>query len=98
MFNSSISSFIDSGIAEMSFQSADHFLKAHAKYKNFVDNKLLECVLDIDGQKHFDTVFSIIRQNQKNGYIYVPRVHIAVNNERIMELSGIISFYYYTNF
>lgn len=72
----------------MTFQSAENFLKAHATYKNLANLKLLECALDIDGRKHFDAVMSINKQDQKNGYVLIPKLYLAVNNERITELAG----------
>lgn len=88
MFNASISSFPGSGAAVLAYQSSNNYLKAQVTYKNQPDHKFMECLLDIDGQKHFDAVLSLSKQEQKNGFILVPRLYVAVNNERITELAG----------
>ncbi|XP_077295548.1 apolipoprotein lipid transfer particle [Arctopsyche grandis] len=90
--DSSVTYSKEFGTAVMTFQSADNFLKAHATYKNLANLKLLECALDIDGQKHFDAVMSINKQDQKNGYVLIPKLYLAVNNDRITELAGTLKF------
>lgn len=99
-FDSSITYSEEYGSAIMTFQSVENFLKAHATYKNSPSLKLLECALDVDGQKHFDAVMSVTRREVKNGYILIPKVYLAVNNERITELAGkyIYKLYYTENY
>lgn len=72
----------------MLIKSSDGALMARAKYKNTEDETLLELTLDINNQKHFDASFSINREPSPNGFKYLPRVYLGVNNERVVDLQG----------
>jgi hypothetical protein len=44
--------------------------------------------LDVDGKKHFDAELGLKIKDIKYGHIYQPRLYLAINSERIAELSG----------
>jgi hypothetical protein len=58
------------------------------KYKNAENEKYIQFGLDIDGKKHFDAELGLKVKDVKYGHIYQPKLYLAINNERIAELSG----------
>jgi hypothetical protein len=44
--------------------------------------------MNIDGKKHFDAELGLKVKDVKYGHIYQPKLYLAINNERIAELSG----------
>jgi hypothetical protein len=58
------------------------------KYKNTENEKYIQFGLNIDGKKHFDAELGLKIKDVKYGHIYHPKLYLAINNERIAELSG----------
>lgn len=52
--------------------------------------KYLELSLDINGQKHMVAQVGLRSGVIKNGFIYYPRLYLAVNSERVVQLSGTV--------
>lgn len=50
--------------------------------------KYLDFSLDINGKKHMVAQIGLRSRPIKNGFIYFPRLYLAVSSERIVELSG----------
>lgn len=46
--------------------------------------------LDVNGTKHLDASIGYTRKKSNHGHIYSPRLYLAINGERITELSGSI--------
>ncbi|XP_069692884.1 uncharacterized protein Apoltp isoform X2 [Periplaneta americana] len=68
-------------------QSNSSRFQAHGKYKNTEKEKYIQFGLNIDGKKHFDAELGLKIKDVKYGHIYQPRLYLAINNERIAELS-----------
>jgi hypothetical protein len=57
-------------------------------YKNTENEKYIQAGLYIDGKKHFDAELGLKLKDVKYGHIYQPRLYLAINSERIAELTG----------
>lgn len=57
-------------------------------YKNTENEKYIQVGLYIDGKKHFDAELGLKQKDVKYGHIYQPRLYLAINSERIAELTG----------
>lgn len=60
------------------------------KYKYTPTEKYLDVSLDVNGQKKFIAQIGLRRRDVNNGYVYQPKLYVAVNGERIVELSGAV--------
>jgi hypothetical protein len=58
------------------------------KYKNTENEKYIQVGLNIDGKKHFDAELGLKIKDVRYGHIYQPRLYLAINSERIAELTG----------
>jgi hypothetical protein len=58
------------------------------KYKNTENDKYIQVGLNIDGKKHFDAELGLKIKDVRYGHIYQPRLYLAINSERIAELTG----------
>jgi len=57
-------------------------------YKNTENEKYIQVSLYIDGKKHFDAELGLKLKDVRYGHIYQPRLYLAINSERIAEMSG----------
>jgi hypothetical protein len=57
-------------------------------YKNTENEKYIQASLYIDGKKHFDAELGLKLKDVKYGRSYHPRLYLAINSERIAELTG----------
>lgn len=69
------------------FSAVGHVL-VHGKYKNTDLEKYLDVGLDIDKQRKFTSVVSLLKAPINFGYNYTPKLFISVNNESVVELEG----------
>jgi hypothetical protein len=58
------------------------------KYKNTENEKYIQFGLNIDGKKHFDAELGLKIKDVRYGRIYQPRLYLAINSEKIAELTG----------
>jgi hypothetical protein len=58
------------------------------KYKNTENEKYIQFGLNIDGKKHFDAELGLKIKDVRYGRIYQPKLYLAINSERIAELTG----------
>ncbi|XP_012252389.2 uncharacterized protein LOC105683963 [Athalia rosae] len=71
-------------------QSAGNSLVAKGTYKKTDSELSLDLVLDINGTKHFDASVGYTRTEGRHGYTYKPKLYLAINSERVVELSGAV--------
>lgn len=57
-------------------------------YKRSDDETFIDIGLDSNGTKHLDASVGYSRKRAKYGYTYSPKLFLAINNERIVNLSG----------
>lgn len=57
-------------------------------YKRSDDEIFIDVGLDIEGKKHLDASIGYSRKNLTHGFTYSPKLYIAINSEKIAELSG----------
>ena len=57
-------------------------------YKRTDNETFLDVGLDINGTKHLDASVGYFIKKVNHGYSYVPKLYLAINSERIAELSG----------
>lgn len=57
-------------------------------YKRTDSETSLDIGLDINGTKHLDASIGYNRTDGHYGYNYKPKFYLAINNERVAELSG----------
>jgi len=69
-------------------QSNSSKFQAHGTYKNTENEKYIQASLYIDGKKHFDAELGLILKDVRYGRIYQPKLYLAINSERIAELTG----------
>lgn len=50
--------------------------------------KYLEFSLQINGKEHMAAQIGLRTRKIKNGYLYLPRLYLAISSERIAQLSG----------
>ncbi|PSN49824.1 hypothetical protein C0J52_08839 [Blattella germanica] len=77
---------------DMNSQNLTLLLQSSRKYKNMEKEKYLQFGLNIDGKRHFDAELGLKIKDVKYGHIYQPRLYLAINNERIAELSGTLKW------
>ncbi|XP_049847119.1 uncharacterized protein LOC126299332 [Schistocerca gregaria] len=68
--------------------SGNNTYEALGKYKNTPNDKYLNFGLDVNGRKNFDAEISLKTRPGKYGNTYEPRFFLAINDTRIVELSG----------
>ncbi|XP_012280436.1 uncharacterized protein LOC105699757 [Orussus abietinus] len=71
-------------------QSAGNSLIAKGTYKKSENETLIDVGLDINGTKHLDARVGYSKKNGNYGFTYSPKLYLAINSERIAELSGTI--------
>ncbi|XP_031778090.1 uncharacterized protein LOC100118388 isoform X3 [Nasonia vitripennis] len=71
-------------------KSKGNSLIAQGTYKRTDDETFIDIGLDSNGTKHLDASVGYSRKRAKYGYAYSPKLFLAINNERIVNLSGII--------
>ncbi|XP_014226324.1 uncharacterized protein LOC106652091 isoform X2 [Trichogramma pretiosum] len=71
-------------------KSKGNSLIAQGTYKRTNDETFVDIGLDSNGTKHLGASVGYSRKKAKHGYTYFPKVYLAINNERIVNLSGAI--------
>ncbi|KAL0271734.1 UNVERIFIED_CONTAM: hypothetical protein PYX00_008731 [Menopon gallinae] len=71
-------------------RGTNNTFEAHGKYKYTPTEKYLDVSLDVNGQKKFIAQIGLRRKDVNNGFVYQPKLYVAVNGERIVELSGVV--------
>ncbi|XP_015599666.1 uncharacterized protein LOC107269849 [Cephus cinctus] len=71
-------------------RAAGSSLVAKGTYKRTEDEALVDMGLDVNGTKHLDAQFGYVRKESNYGYIYTPKLYLAINNECIANLSGTV--------
>lgn len=61
---------------------------AKGTYRRTDDELSFNLGLDINGTKHFDARAGYTRVEGHHGFKYTPTLYLAINNERVAELSG----------
>ncbi|XP_058800590.1 uncharacterized protein LOC131669586 [Phymastichus coffea] len=74
----------------MLLKSKGNSLIAEGTYKRSDDETFIDIGLDSNGTKHLGASVGYTRKRAKYGYTYSPKLFLAINNERIVNLSGII--------
>jgi len=62
-------------------------------YKRSDDETFIDVGFDVNGTKHLDASLGYTRTRFNHGYIYQPKVYLAINSERVAALSGISTQY-----
>ena len=57
-------------------------------YKRTDDETSIDIGLDSNGTKHLDASIGYARKKLRHGFSYFPRILLTINNERIVNLSG----------
>ncbi|XP_063971909.1 uncharacterized protein LOC135159796 [Diachasmimorpha longicaudata] len=70
--------------------SAGNSLVAKGTYKRTDNEAMIDIGLDINGTKHLQGCLGYIRDKVKYGYLYSPKMYLAINGERVAELHGTI--------
>lgn len=70
------------------FNSDSNTFRARGLYKNNYDSIISNITLDINGNKHLDAHFQWIIRNETHGHIYLPKLYLAVNGDKVAELAG----------
>ncbi|XP_034189232.2 apolipoprotein lipid transfer particle [Osmia lignaria lignaria] len=71
-------------------RSAGNSIVAEGTYKSTENETFVDIGFDINGTKHLDATFGYAIKKFQYGYTYSPQMHVIVNNERIVALSGTI--------
>ncbi|KAK6645660.1 hypothetical protein RUM43_001940 [Polyplax serrata] len=71
-------------------RAVDNKFEAYGKYKYTPTEKYLDFSLDVNGKKQFIAQVGLRTKEIKYGFIYQPKLYLAVNQERIAELSGTV--------
>jgi len=58
-------------------------------YKRSDDEAFIDVGFDVNGTKHLDASLGYTRTRFNHGYVYQPKVYLAINSERVAALSGI---------
>nr|QGV11544.1 Vg4 [Tetrastichus brontispae] len=74
----------------MLLKSKGNSLIAQGTYKRTDNETFIDIGLDSNGVKHLDASIGYSRAKAKYGYTYSPKLYLAINNERIVNLTGII--------
>ncbi|CAK9805149.1 unnamed protein product [Anthophora quadrimaculata] len=69
-------------------RSAGNSLVAEGTYKSTENETFVDVGFDINGTKHLDASFGYASKKFQYGYTFSPQMHLIVNNERIVALSG----------
>ncbi|XP_011501595.1 PREDICTED: uncharacterized protein LOC105365190 [Ceratosolen solmsi marchali] len=72
-------------------KSKGNSLIAQGTYKRTDDETFIDIGLNSNGTKHLDARIGYSRKKAKYGYTYSPKLYLAINNERIVNLSGSIT-------
>lgn len=67
-------------------------------YKRTDDETMINVGLDINGTKHLDGYIGYQRKPYSHGFVYMPKLDVRVNDEKIVELSGKYSNIYFIYF
>ncbi|EZA49996.1 Apolipophorins [Ooceraea biroi] len=70
--------------------SAGNSLIAKGTYKRTEDETFIHVGFDVNGTKHLDASLGYTRTEFNHGHIYQPKVHLAINGERVAAMSGAI--------
>ncbi|CAH1394070.1 unnamed protein product [Nezara viridula] len=76
----------------LAYKSSLSQVQAEGYYRNTPSEKLINFGLDINGVKHIDIQIGVNITEEKYGNTYHPRLLFAINNKRIVSLSGSISW------
>nr|XP_003701542.2 PREDICTED: uncharacterized protein LOC100880818 isoform X1 [Megachile rotundata] len=71
-------------------RSAGNSIVAEGTYKSTENETFVDIGFDVNGTKHLDASFGYATKKFQYGYTYSPQMHVIVNNERIVALSGTI--------
>ncbi|XP_034937258.1 uncharacterized protein Apoltp [Chelonus insularis] len=71
-------------------RSAGNSLVALGTYKRTDDETMINIGLDINGTKHVDGCIGYLRKSGNYGYIYIPKLDLKINDENVVELSGMV--------
>ncbi|XP_046746375.1 uncharacterized protein LOC124411334 [Diprion similis] len=70
--------------------AAGSLLVAKGTYKKTADQLLIDLGLDVNSTKHLDASIGYTRTPSHHGYNYSPKLYLAINNERVVEVSGTV--------
>ncbi|XP_046620371.1 uncharacterized protein LOC124305239 [Neodiprion virginianus] len=71
-------------------RAAGSLLVAKGTYKKTDDQFLIDLGLDVNSTKHLDASIGYTRVLSHHGYNYSPKLYLAINNERVVEVSGTV--------
>lgn len=72
------------------FNSDTNTFLARGLYKNNHNSITSNITLDINGNKHLDAHFEWTIRNETHGHLYIPKLYLAVNSEKVAELTGLL--------
>lgn len=62
-------------------------------YRNSPLHKLMTFTLDINDVRHLDLLMELKIENEKYGRLYLPKLYLDINANRIAELEGGFNYY-----
>lgn len=73
---------------QLTFNSNDTNIVSNGRFKTDAADKHFYLDIITNGKKNLDFGTSLSKKDIKNGKMFIPRMYIAVDNERISELNG----------
>ncbi|XP_043484877.1 apolipophorins [Leptopilina heterotoma] len=88
--SATISFNVHSNNVTLALQSASNSFLAKGTYKRTDNETFINVGLDINGTKHLDASVGYTVKKVNYGFTYTPKLYLAINGERIAELTGMI--------
>lgn len=89
-FSANVTKAMDMFSAAMNFQNGNMVHTAVGEYKFSETNKHLDVSLNLNNEKYLSLEMGMNRTDVKNGYSYSPKFVLAIQNDKIAGMVGII--------